>query len=67
MITTGTRDLFLDQNLTLATVLETARADVTLRVWDDLWHVFEFYDELPEADRSLRDISAFLRRHLDGI
>ena len=66
MITTGTRDLFLDQNLTLATVLESAGADVTLRVWDDLWHVFEFYDELPEAERSLRDIAAFLRRHLDG-
>ncbi len=66
MITTGTRDLFLDQNRTLATVLESAGADVTLRVWDDLWHVFEFYDELPEADRSLRDIAAFLRRHLDG-
>ena len=66
MITTGTRDLLLDQNLTLATVIEDAGADVTLRVWDDLWHVFEFYDELPEADRSLRDIAAFLRRHLDG-
>ena len=66
MITTGTRDVLLDQNLTLATVLENAGADVTLRVWDELWHVFEFYDELPEADRSLRDIAAFLRRHLDG-
>ncbi len=66
MITTGTRDLLLDQNRALATVLESAGADVTLRVWDDLWHVFEFYDELPEADRSLRDIAAFLRRHLDG-
>ena len=66
MITTGTRDVLLDQNLSLATVLENAGADVTLRVWDELWHVFEFYDELPEADRSLRDIAAFLRRHLDG-
>ena len=66
MITTGTRDLLLDQNMTLAAVLENAGADVTLRVWDDLWHVFEFYDELPEADRSLRDIAAFLRRHLNG-
>ena len=66
MITTGTRDLLLDQNKTLATVLKSAGADVTLRVWDDLWHVFEFYDELPEADHSLRDIAAFLRRHLHG-
>ena len=54
MITTGSRDLFLDQNKTLATVLESVGADVTLRVRGDLWHVFEFYDELPEADRSPR-------------
>ncbi len=59
MITTGTRDLFLNPNNTLATIFEGTGVDVTLRVWDDLWHVFEFYDELPEADRSLQ-------RRLDG-
>ena len=49
----------LSQDKTLASTLESIGADVTLRAWDELRHVFEFYDELPEADRSLR-------RRLDG-
>ncbi len=65
-ITTGTRDLFLSQNEELARILDEAGADVTLSVRDELWHVFEFYDEIPEAHHSLRDIADFLRSHLDG-
>ena len=33
---------------------------VHLRVWDSLWHVFECYDEIPEARRSLEEIGHFL-------
>lgn len=64
LITTGTRDLLLSQCVRLARVLRNAEISVDLRVWDDLWHVFEFYDEIPEADASLREIAHFLTSHL---
>lgn len=62
LITTGTRDLLLSPSVELARRLRAAGADVDLRIWDGLWHVFEFYDELPEAAESLAQAGAFLDR-----
>jgi len=64
LITTGTRDLLMSQCVRLAGVLRRAEVPVDLHVWDSLWHVFEFYDEIPEADVSLREIARFLQDHL---
>jgi monoterpene epsilon-lactone hydrolase len=60
MITTGTRDLLQSQAVRLARVLNEAGVSVDLRVWEGLWHVFEFDDRLPEATQSLNQISYFL-------
>lgn len=60
MITTGTRDLFLSSCVRLARVLRDAGAPVDLRVWEGMWHAFEFYGDLPEAQASLRDLAAFV-------
>jgi acetyl esterase/lipase len=59
-ITTGTRDLLMSQCIRLHRLMCDAGMDADLRVWDGLWHVFEFYDELPEAAASLREIAEFL-------
>ncbi len=66
MITTGTRDLLLSQCVELARRMRGAGQPVDLEVFDGLWHVFEFYDELPEARASLDACAAFLRSHLSG-
>lgn len=34
--------------------------DVTLRVWEGMWHVFEFYREVPEARASMAEIANFV-------
>ncbi|MEM7428123.1 MAG: alpha/beta hydrolase [Pseudomonadota bacterium] len=60
IITTGTRDLLLSHSICQARALEKAGADVTLRVWDGMWHVFEFYPDLPEAQCSLSEVAAHL-------
>ncbi|MGI9463335.1 MAG: alpha/beta hydrolase [Aestuariivirgaceae bacterium] len=66
IITTGTRDILMSHCVRLSRVLREAGRPVDLRVWDGLWHVFEFYDELPEAAASLREIADFLDGHLAG-
>ena len=63
-LTTGTRDLFLSSCVRQERVMREAGAQVQLRVWEGMGHVFEFYPELPEADASLREVADFLRRHL---
>lgn len=63
LLTSGTRDMFLSQVSRLARVLRRANVPVDLRVWEDMWHVFECYEGIPEADESLREIAAFLDDH----
>lgn len=64
-ITSGTRDLLLSVCVRLDRVLRRAGARSELRVWEGMWHVFEFYSDLPEAEESLSEIAAFLSDHLD--
>ena len=63
MITTGSRDLLLSHCLRLSRVMRNAGIATRLDVWEGMWHVFEFYDELPEARESLLEISGFLKAH----
>jgi monoterpene epsilon-lactone hydrolase len=60
LITTGTRDLFLSDCARLSTKMRAAGIDCELRVWEGMWHVFEYYLELPEAQASLKEIAAFI-------
>jgi acetyl esterase/lipase len=62
IITTGSRDLLLSQCLRLAAGLRAAGVECDLRVWDGLWHVFEFYP-IAEAQLSIAEVAAFIRAH----
>jgi acetyl esterase/lipase len=64
LITTGTRDLLLSDCVRVHAGMETDGVDVTLRVWEGMWHVFEFYRELPEARASMAEVCAFVRSAL---
>lgn len=60
IITTGSRDLLHTQVVDLAKRMHESGIRVDLRVWQELWHVFEWYDDIPEARQSLDQIAAFL-------
>ena len=62
IITTGTRDLLLAMCLRTARAMHRADVDVDTRVWNGLWHVFEYYDDYPESAESLSEIASFLNR-----
>jgi acetyl esterase/lipase len=64
LITTGTRDLFLSDCARLSTQLRQAGAEARLHVWEGMWHVFEWYPDLPEAQQSLDEIADFLNGHM---
>ena len=63
LITTGSRDLLLSQCLRLADGLHTAGVPCDLRVWEAMWHVFEFYP-IPEARQSLAQVADFIHAHI---
>lgn len=60
LITTGTRDLLLSDCARISTKLRQAGVAAEMRVWEGMWHVFEYYADLPEGEASLREIAAFL-------
>ncbi len=60
LITSGTRDLLMSQSERLAEILTHQGVRVDLRIWEDLWHVFEWDNELPEAKKSISEVSKFL-------
>lgn len=62
IITSGSRDLLLSQCLRLAAKLRAAGVTCDLRVWDGLWHLFEFYP-IPEAELSIIEIADFIKAH----
>ncbi len=64
LITTGTRDLLLSNCVRLDRVLRDSGVESTLRVWEGMWHAFEFYADLPEARSSLDEIAGFLTTRL---
>ena len=62
LITTGTREGFLSDCARLSTTMRQAGIDAHLHVWEGMWHTFEWYFEVPEADQSLDEIAEFLSR-----
>lgn len=64
VITSGTRDVLLSDAARLSTKLREAGVTVDLRISEGMWHVFEYYPDLPEAEASLRGIAAFMAPYL---
>lgn len=64
IITTGTRDVLLSDCARLSTRLRAAGVTVDLQVTEGMWHVFEYYPDIPEGESSARQIAGFLNRFL---
>ena len=64
-ITTGTRDLLLSDAVRISAGMQSDGVEVTLRIWEGMWHVFEFYRELPEARASMAQVCEWIRSRLN--
>ncbi len=60
MISTATKDVLMLQCIRLAQKLRHCGADAELRIFPGLCHVFECYEEIPEAEISIRNFADFL-------
>ena len=64
LIQVGTRERLLSDSLRLARAARANGVDVTLDVWDGMWHVWQDTPGLPEAEQACKEIAAFFRKHL---
>jgi acetyl esterase/lipase len=65
LLQVGTAEVLLDDAKRFAAAARAAGVDVSLRVWDDMIHVWHaFADLLPEGAQAVRQLAAFLARRL---
>ncbi|ANO52262.1 alpha/beta hydrolase [Woeseia oceani] len=61
-IQVGDHELLLNDSTRFADAISAAGGKVTLQVWPEMWHVFQFFvGRMPEADRAVADIVAYVR------
>lgn len=64
LIQVGTREVLLSDSVRLARRAREAGVDVTLDVWEGMWHVWQDHATAPEAKAASRDIAHFLEAQL---
>ncbi|PLS07175.1 alpha/beta hydrolase [Neobacillus cucumis] len=63
MIQAGNHEILQSDALSLAAKAKDAGVDVSLKVWDGMWHVWQISgDILPEAKKATREIGQFIRK-----
>lgn len=64
LIQVGSREILLSDSLRIARNARSAGVDVTLDVWDGMWHVFNNFPKVPEAKKANSEVGAFFHHHL---
>ena len=65
LIQVGSDEVLLDDSLTLAEKAKADGVDVTLKVWDELWHVWQALGDLiPESKKAFEEMGQFVSDQL---
>jgi acetyl esterase/lipase len=63
-IQSGRNEILLDDSVRFYEKARQTGVDVTLKIWDDMFHVFQLFSFLPETQESMKQVSAFINRVL---
>lgn len=65
LLQVGTDEVILDDSIRFAQKAREQGADVTLKVWQDMIHVWHFHWRiLPEANKAIKEIANFVKKHI---
>ena len=64
LLQAGADEILLDDSRVLYDKLKEADIDVTLKIWPDMWHVWQIFD-IPEAKAALSDIRTFIQQKIE--
>jgi monoterpene epsilon-lactone hydrolase len=66
LIQVGSDEILLSDSIRLAERARKAGVDVTLDVWENMWHVWHFFaGKMPESDSAINQVSNFIHEHLN--
>ncbi len=64
LIHVGSDEMLLDDSTRIAEKAKNAGVDVTLKIYDKMWHVWHFNVKLmPEARSAIEELGSFIRKH----
>ena len=64
LIQVGSREILLSDATRLTKRAQEAGVEVTLNVFEAMWHVWQFYPHLPEGTQALQEMTTFLKNHM---
>jgi acetyl esterase/lipase len=65
LIQVGNDEILLNDSTRLADRAKQAGVDVTIQIWDNMWHDFQTFAVIvPEAREAIDDIGDFLKKHM---
>jgi acetyl esterase/lipase len=65
LIQVGTREVLLSDAVRLARAAREAEVDVTLDVWEGMWHAWHMaWPDVPEARQACKEMGRFLKKHI---
>jgi acetyl esterase/lipase len=68
LIQVGSEEILLDDSLMLAEKAKADGVDVTLKIWDGMWHVWQAMGDLiPENKKTFEEIGQFAQRQFGRI
>ena len=66
LIHVGSDEILLDDSTRLAERAKGAGVDVTLNIFNQMWHVFHLTARLmPEAKNAIKELGSFIRKHFE--
>lgn len=66
LVHVGNDEILLDDSFRLVERARAAGVDVSFKVWDDMWHVFQTF-EIPEARQSIEEIGEYVVQKLEKV
>jgi acetyl esterase/lipase len=65
LIQVGSDEILLSDSINLAERAREAGVNITLDVWENIWHVWHFFaGKMPEANSAINQIGNFIHMHL---
>ncbi len=65
LIHVGTREMLLDDSVRIADRARAAGVDITLKIWEGLWHAFQLFNVFPEAHQAITELGTFVRARFE--
>ncbi|MBT2743453.1 alpha/beta hydrolase fold domain-containing protein [Bacillus sp. ISL-77] len=64
LVHVGNDEILLSDSARLLDRARAAGVEVTFKVWDEMWHVFQTFD-IPEGQQAIDEIGDFVQKHLE--